>query len=266
MLKRVVTGILAAAYVIAMVLLGRTAMLLNLGVVLLLGMYEILTTLSSGGIKPLGWVYYVYAAALIPAYVFFAETGLLIAVMVGMLVFMAIECVRSEPDAKRMLGALLPAFYPALPLMALVMLICNEGPFWRMLIWMTFAMSAVSDVFALFGGKFFGKRKLIPRVSPNKTVAGAYSGVVGAVVAALVIYFITVFRGEDLNVLMFIGLGILGSVITQLGDIVASYIKRFCGVKDFGKIFPGHGGLLDRLDGIIFTAVGMCIFMLLTGF
>ena len=266
MMKRVITGVLSAAYVIAMVLLGRTAMLLNMGIVLLLGTYEMLDTLSSGGMKPIKWVYYVYAAALIPAYVFFAEKGLLIAVMVGMLVFMAMASVRTEPDAKQLLGALLPAFYPALPLMALVMLICNDGPFWRMLVWLTFALSVGSDVCALYAGKFFGKRKLIPQVSPNKTVEGAYGGIAGSVIAALVIYFITFFRGEGLNVWMFIGLGIVGSLVTQLGDITASYIKRFCSAKDFGKIFPGHGGLLDRLDGVMFSAVSMCIFMMITGF
>lgn len=266
MLKRTVTGLLAAAYVIAMVWLGETAMLLNMGAVLLLAMHEMLDTLSSGGMKPVKWPYYLYAAALIPAYVFGAEKGLLIAVMVGLLAAMGLEATRSEPDAKRMLGAVLPVFYPMVPVMALVMLICNDGPFWRMLIWMTFALSVGSDVCALFGGKFFGKRKLIPRVSPNKTVEGAISGFTGSVIAALVIYAISAFRGENLSIWMFIGLGLLGSLMTQVGDITASYIKRFCGVKDFGKIFPGHGGMLDRIDGIIYNAVAMCIFMLLTGF
>lgn len=62
---------------------------------------------------------------------------------------------------------------------------------------------------------------------------------------------------------IFIVLALIGSLMTQVGDIVASYIKRFCGVKDFGKIFPGHGGLLDRLDGIMYNAVALCIYLLI---
>jgi len=150
--------------------------------------------------------------------------------------------------------------------MAIVMLVCSDSPFWRMMIWLLFALSASSDSAALFAGKFFGKHKLIPRVSPNKTVEGAIGGIAGSLIAAMVVYTITAVRGEGLSIFMFIGLGIVGSVLTQVGDIVASYIKRFCGVKDFGKIFPGHGGLLDRLDGILFTAVGLCIFVMVTGF
>lgn len=266
MLKRIVMGLLLVAYVVTAILLGRTVMLVHMGLLLLLGTHEMLDSLISGGMKPVRWVYYVYAAALLPAHVFGGETGLLIAVLVGMLISMSIACLRTEPDAKQLLGAMLPVFYPALPIMAIALLMCNDGPFWRMMIWLLFALSASSDTMALFVGKFFGKHKLIPRVSPNKTVEGAFGGILGALIAAMVIYTITAVRGEGLSVFMFLGLGVVGSVLTQIGDIVASYIKRFCGVKDFGKIFPGHGGLLDRLDGILFTAVGLCIFVMATGF
>ena len=266
MLKRIVMGLLLVAYVVTAILLGRTVMLVHMGLLLLLGTHEMLDSLISGGMKPVRWVYYVYAAALLPAYVFGGETGLLIAVLVGMLISMSIACLSTEPDAKQLLGAMLPVFYPALPIMAIALLMCNDGPFWRMMIWLLFALSASSDTMALFVGKFFGKHKLIPSVSPNKTVEGAFGGILGALIAAMVIYTITAVRGEGLSIFMFLGLGVVGSVLTQIGDIVASYIKRFCGVKDFGKIFPGHGGLLDRLDGILFTAVGLCIFVMATGF
>lgn len=266
MLKRIVIGLLMVAYVVTAVLLGRTVMLVHVALLLLIGMHEMLDTLHRGGMKPVKWVYYVYAAALLPVYLLAGDSGLLIAVLVGMLGSMALACLRTEPDAKQLLGAMLPVFYPTLPLMCIAMLVCNEGPFWRMMIWLLFALSASSDTMALFAGKFFGKHKLIPRVSPNKTVEGAIGGVVGSLIAAMVVFTITAFRGEGLNVLMFIGLAVVGSAMTQIGDIVASYIKRFCGVKDFGKIFPGHGGLLDRVDGIIFTAVGLCIFVMVTGF
>ena len=127
-----------------------------------------------------------------------------------------------------------------------------------------FALPIGSDGFALFFGKAFGKHKLIPKVSPNKTVEGAAAGVLGALFSAMIVYGVTVYHGENLSIWIFIGLGLLASVVNQVGDIVASYIKRFCGVKDFGRLFPGHGGLLDRLDSIMYCAVALCIVSMLT--
>ncbi len=117
-----------------------------------------------------------------------------------------------------------------------------------------------TDSLAYFGGRFFGKRKLIEHVSPNKTVEGAISGVIGAMVlCALYLYFI-----YDMKVIYIaIGavIGVLGSIFSQIGDLSASAIKRDTQIKDFGTIFPGHGGFLDRFDSVIFIAPIICILL-----
>lgn len=113
----------------------------------------------------------------------------------------------------------------------------------------------LSDAFALFGGMLFGRHKLAPELSPKKTVEGAVSGFLGAGVS-MIVYGLVLRLGFHLQVsyprlLLY---GLLGSLVSQLGDLSFSYIKRQYGLKDFGNIFPGHGGVLDRFDSVIFCA------------
>ena len=110
-----------------------------------------------------------------------------------------------------------------------------------------------SDAFALFAGMAFGKHKLAPELSPKKTVEGAVGGFVGSVACCL-IYGAVMQFGFQLQVSygIFAIYGALGSIVSQIGDLSFSYIKRQYGLKDFGNIFPGHGGVLDRFDSVIF--------------
>ncbi len=114
----------------------------------------------------------------------------------------------------------------------------------------------VSDAMAMYSGKLFGKRKLCPNISPKKTVAGAVGSMLGTVLAVAVYIFVvnTWFDG-DFSYLVFILLAIPAGVIIQLGDLSASVVKRSCGVKDYGNLLPGHGGIMDRCDSILPTAV-----------
>lgn len=112
-----------------------------------------------------------------------------------------------------------------------------------------------SDAFALFAGMAFGKHKLAPALSPKKTVEGAVGGLLGAVVFCL-LYGVILQRSFQVqaNYPLLVLYGFLGSLVSQLGDLSFSYIKRQYGLKDFGNIFPGHGGVLDRFDSVIFCA------------
>jgi phosphatidate cytidylyltransferase len=117
------------------------------------------------------------------------------------------------------------------------------------------ALTWISDSAAYFGGRMWGKRKLIPRVSPGKTVAGAVSAVVGATLAgaayaALVQPVLSTYRPTLLEGAL---LGLAVSIFGQVGDLVESLFKRDAGVKDSGALLPGHGGALDRLDSLLFT-------------
>ena len=112
-----------------------------------------------------------------------------------------------------------------------------------------------SDTMALFAGMAFGKHKLAPLVSPKKTVEGFLGGIIGGMVG-MVLFRIILFLCTEvqLNILWCIALGLVGAVMGQLGDLVFSAVKREYGIKDYGRLLPGHGGVLDRFDSVIFAA------------
>lgn len=115
-------------------------------------------------------------------------------------------------------------------------------------VWLIFLISFATDTFAFFTGKLIGRHKLIPKLSPNKTVEGAVGGVIGATVVALLANQALAISLEPTHIFV---IGICGSIASQIGDLFASKIKRFCEIKDFGNIMPGHGGIIDRIDSII---------------
>jgi len=108
------------------------------------------------------------------------------------------------------------------------------------------------DTGAYFGGRAWGKHKLAPRMSPKKTWEGAVSGLLASVVGACLANL--VYQGELGTWTVIVLAGLLGGAFGQMGDLIESTFKRFSGVKDSGVIFPGHGGFLDRVDGLLFAA------------
>ena len=116
----------------------------------------------------------------------------------------------------------------------------------------------VADAGAYFAGTFFGKHKLCPNISPKKTVEGAIGGVVVDVIVMLlcgVLFSRVYYQGQvEVNYFVLFLIGFLGAILSILGDLSFSIIKRSCHIKDFGQVIPGHGGILDRFDSVIFTA------------
>ena len=137
------------------------------------------------------------------------------------------------------------------------------------------------DAFAYWFGSMIKGKKLCPKISPKKTIAGAVGGLVGGMAVAIIFWTIfeyfgvvsvapsgqsyTPFISHSINgwewksALIYLAIGLVGAVLGQLGDLAASRIKRAIGVKDYGKIFPGHGGIMDRLDSITFDLVVVTI-------
>ncbi|MEZ4299840.1 MAG: phosphatidate cytidylyltransferase [Polyangiaceae bacterium] len=124
----------------------------------------------------------------------------------------------------------------------------KDGPGFVLLALM---LSWLSDTGAYFAGRFLGKHKLYEAVSPKKTVEGAIGGIGGAVAGAMLAHF---FYMKSLPIAHALGLAVVAGAIGQAGDLGESLLKRSFGVKDSGGIIPGHGGLLDRVDALLFTA------------
>lgn len=124
----------------------------------------------------------------------------------------------------------------------------------KILIWYIVIFAWCTDVFAYVVGKFFGKHKF-SKVSPNKSIEGCIGGTIGAIIIGL-IYTAVINNCFDMNISYpaICAIGLALSIIGQVGDFAASSIKRYTGIKDFSNLIPGHGGMLDRIDSVIFIA------------
>jgi len=132
----------------------------------------------------------------------------------------------------------------------------------RILIWYVVLGAFASDTFAYFIGCKFGKHKLCPQISPKKTVEGAIGGIVGVILSYVVLTIIgNMYFNFNMNLVYWILIAIVASIVGQMGDLTASAIKRYCGIKDFGNLMPGHGGILDRFDSLMFVAPIVYIFI-----
>ena len=136
----------------------------------------------------------------------------------------------------------------------------------KFLLWIVFIGAFATDTFAYFTGVFFGKHKLCPEISPKKTIEGSIGGTVGCIVLLLLYGLLLdkVFE-MDINYVKLTILGVIASPVSQIGDLTASIIKRKFGVKDYGNLFPGHGGILDRLDSVIAVAPLVYIYLNMVG-
>ena len=127
--------------------------------------------------------------------------------------------------------------------------------------WLLFVYAWGSDIGAYFTGKFLGRHKLASALSPKKTVEGFVGGIIlSLAVAAVSVIVFTTTPVAQINWLKLVPTSIVFSVAGTVGDLTASYVKRYFGIKDYGKIMPGHGGIMDRFDSVVMIAPLMYIF------
>ena len=231
-----------------------------------IALYEMMRALRTRGHQNVRWPIWLATILSIPIILLGDNRLLLPIVVVTSMITITYVLFHGEPQLEDITVSLLPLFSVSLPGMCLLAQI-NAPYRWLqvMLLCTTFLVPNMGDMFAYFVGSRYGRRKLIPAVSPNKTVAGAVGSLVGSEITALAIWGIMyACTGGAANQQMppiwhFVIIGLLGGVIGMIGDLYASLIKRHCGIKDYGTIFPGHGGMMDRLDSTL--PVALMIFL-----
>ena len=217
-----------------------------------LGLLEMFAMLAAGGIKPFRFAGAFAAAVLFLRAVTHGEPTLL---PLAVIVIAAAALSRAETMSTTVTAAAGTLFAGAYigtlggTIAGLRVLSPVEDGAWRVTLLLAIVMA--SDTFAYFAGSAFGRHKLAPGISPGKTIEGLAGGLVGGVVAALLV---RAFGLPALPAPAAVALGIVVATFGVVGDLVESMMKRWAGVKDSGHLFPGHGGMLDRLDSLLFGA------------
>ncbi len=215
---------------------------------------RILAISSASLITPL---YCAFEYLIAPSFGFVAVLSLIFIGLVCAVIFTALR----KQTFKQTAVAVLPFAYPSLLLA--FMLFANDGAYAFIILLLSFVVSPLSDTFAYLVGSLIGGKKLCPKLSPKKTWSGAIGGTVGGIVGALIVYFIFTPKVNFFSpALWFAFVGFTASIVNVFGDLFESYIKRKVGIKDMGKILPGHGGVMDRIDGTVFAVVWIYLLFL----
>ena len=270
MKQRIITGVGLIAFLAVLLWLPPWCMATATLICISFAVWEEYHALVTAGHRVISWPTWIALAASVPLTYFFG-VKVVIPILAAALLLMVVEVLfRKEPDLIDLSMSALPLFTVALPGLSLVALslMPDQKAVEVILLCLTFAVPLLGDIVALFAGSAIGGPKFCPAVSPKKTIAGSVGGLIGSVAAAMAIYGISLALCNAATLAKlpvwwhYLLLGLFGGAIGQIGDLFASLVKRHSGIKDFSNLFPGHGGMLDRLDSVLFMAVLMYCYLL----
>ncbi len=256
MLTRIITSIVAIAVFIAVIIFDPLILQFAMGIVVAFMLYECSHAMTKS--IPVKVISYICGIAVLIGMMCGGSAAMLTICSTVALFMLMTVLQHGKTDHREVFSMGFMTLYISVFMSYIVKLRIDFG-LCAMLV--VFLSAWGSDTGAYFAGSFLGKHKLIPNVSPKKTVEGSIGGMISAMLCCQIMMFVAGIKGEvvvgltGVSGYAIIGLiGILGSVLSQIGDLTASAIKRDCGVKDYGKIFPGHGGFMDRFDSVVMIA------------
>lgn len=244
MLTRIISGIIGLILLLFFVIKGGLLLNTAILIITLIALFEYNNAFKKLNLKPLSLLSYLFAISLFILVTtgYFSDLNLLVFLYV--LSCMLLLVIKKQTTIQDVAVTILGGVYIVFFLFHIGLLDGSK------FIWLVFITAWATDTFAYFTGMILGKRKLCPDLSPKKTVEGAIGGIIGTVIVTFI--FIKMFNiGYTFQVMI---LSILCSIMAQIGDLAASKLKRTADIKDYGYIMPGHGGILDRFDSILFTA------------
>lgn len=251
---RLISGIILMAIAITVVVLGGNVLFTTVLLISLVGMYELYKILQINKALP-GIIGYL-AGISYYALIYFKQQEYMLLLFICFLLLLMIAYVIRFPSYKteQIVIAFFGLFYVSLMLSYIYQVRMLEDG--AILVWLIFIGAWGSDTCAYCVGMLIGRHKVTPKLSPKKSLEGCIGGVVGA--ALIGFLYATVLRDKITGIenpqLIFAIIGGASSIISQIGDLAASAIKRNHDIKDYGNLIPGHGGILDRFDSMIFTA------------
>ena len=270
MKQRFITGLLLVIFLAVMLWLPSWCMALATLICVCFAVWEEYHALVTAGHRVVTWPTWISLVTSIPLTYFFGVKAIVPLLALALLIMVTVILFRKEPGLTDLSMSALPLLTVALPGLSLVAisLLPDQKAVEVVLLCLTFAVPLVGDIFALFAGSAIGGPKLCEAVSPKKTIAGSIGGLAGSVLAAMAVYGLSLLCCNEPTLAKlpvwwhYLLLGITGGAVGQIGDLFASLVKRHSGIKDFSNLFPGHGGMLDRLDSVLFMAVLMYCYLL----
>lgn len=258
--KRLMSSVVLVAVAVVVLLFGGAVLSLTMLILSLIAYHELMQAcgLEQKGKKKSLLENTGYAGILLYYLVMAGTENMLYGcgILVAMFLSMMAVYVFSFPKYRstEVMSAFFCAFYA--PVLFSFVMLTRNLPYGVYLVWMIFISSWICDTCAYLTGMAFGRHKLAPVLSPKKSVEGAVGGVLGSALAGGLFGYLLMERAIEYQQVTWIMvlIGGAGAVISQIGDLAASAIKRNHEIKDYGKLIPGHGGIMDRFDSVLFTA------------
>ncbi len=272
MLKRIITSLVAVCVLVPVLIFsGTPALPIGIAVVSVIAIYEMLKCMGLYKKYQLSIPLYIAAMALpfmlryFESRVHVAMICFISAVFYLAVVFISVIWSHGHLTFADALSMFAIGIY-IIGAMNSIIYVRDFGDGGKYIYLLIFIGAWITDIFAYFTGVFIGKHKLIEDVSPKKTIEGSIGGIVFCTLSFVVFGIIVdVFFDRAANIVFLAVSGVIASVISQVGDLIMSVIKRHYGVKDYGRIFPGHGGVLDRFDSVLAVAIGMSAICMFAG-